>query len=97
MTLVIDLPYSHYRPITRPASVPERPTLDWSALALALAVVGLLLANLVVMLGLAGLVNPFWLALVPAGLGLAIALAQFYVEVTWNSVTAPLATSSACC
>lgn len=98
MALVIDLPHSHYRPVPRPYTL-ERPPLTWLALALALALVGLLLASLVTTLGLAGAVNPYSLALFPTCGGLAIALAMFYLEVTWNSVSsayAPAGTFSAC-
>lgn len=81
MTTIIYLPRSYVRPV---ASALRPPDLTWLALALAFALAGLLCANLAIAAGLA-VVTALNLAVLPACLGLGIALAVFHLEVSWSA------------
>lgn len=78
-TFTIDLPRADWRPIP---DRPGRPPLTWLALALALALVGLSLANLLLGMNLMTAAGAYLMAMLPTAAGLGIALAMLTVEIT---------------
>ncbi len=78
MIVIVDLPSTNYRPVP---SVPHPPSLTWLILALALGALGINLAAALITAGLA-VSAAYSLALLPCCVGLGLALAIAYLEVT---------------